>query len=70
MEIDDANLNAIPENQTDNFDDGISEDIFETKAEMDAFLHGLSVSDAIDVYRGTPFQREGKYVVRVCVGDW
>ena len=40
------------------------------REEMDAFLCGLNWADDVDVENGEPFQRNGKWVVRVAVGEW
>lgn len=63
-------LNDIPESKTKGFATGVSEESFDTDAEMNAFLHGLTYADDIDVEAGTPFLRDGKFVVRVKVGDF
>lgn len=62
-------LNDIPNDAT-KFPTGVSEQEYNTEAEMSAFINGLDFADDIDVHHGDPFQRDGKFIVRVVVGDW
>ena len=59
----------IPEDQIDNFPEGISEYSCQTFAEMRAFLTGLKYVQAHDVCYGEVFQRNGQFVVRIKVED-
>ncbi len=63
-------LDEIPKRKKDGFPEGVSEVEYSTRAEMDAFLHGLQFVGDIDVDNGTPFERGGKFVVRVGAGDY
>jgi hypothetical protein len=63
-------LDKLPQDQMGDFPTGVNEEVFNTMAELDAFLHGFQYADDIDAYNGSPFQRGDKFVVRVCVGDW
>jgi hypothetical protein len=63
-------LNDIPQNKIDNLPMGVSEVQYDTEAEMKAFIDGLQFADDIDVSNGDYFQRDGKFVIRVVVGDW
>lgn len=44
---------------------GVTEAVYDTEAEMRAFLDGLNWVGDIDVHNGTPFVRDGSWVVRV-----
>jgi len=63
-------LNDIPKEKTDNFPMGVTEVEYDTEAEMKAFIDGLQFADDIDVSNGDYFERNGKFVMRVVVGDW
>lgn len=63
-------LDRIPKDKKKGFSAGVSEVEYDTLAEMNAFLHGLNFASDIDVENSTVFQRDGKYVVRVKVGDF
>lgn len=63
-------LNDIPKDHTQNFPTGVSERNFDTEAEIHAFLEGLTYADDGDVGHGEVFKRDGKFVVRVRVGEW
>lgn len=63
-------LNDIPKNKTKGFPMGVSEHIWATAAEMTAFITGVDLAEDIDVECGEPFERKGKQVVRVKIGDW
>lgn len=64
------NLDDIPQGQTVGFQTGVSEQVYDTEAEMAAFLAGISYVGDLDVCWGKPFLRGGKYVIRVRVGEW
>lgn len=64
------NLNDIPKKQTKKFPIGVTEQVFDTMAEMRAFIAGLCYADDTDVENGDPFERNGKVVVRVRVGNF
>jgi hypothetical protein len=63
------NLDDIPRNQID-FRAGVYEVSYPTLAEINAYIEGLHAPDDIDVDSGTPFERNGQFVVRVRIGDW
>lgn len=63
-------LDSIPQEKTNGFPCGVSEVQYNTAAEMAAFIDGLQYADDIDVSHSEPFERNGKFVVRVVVGDW
>lgn len=63
-------MDSIPEEQTGGFPLGISEENFDTDAEMDAFFVGLDYADDIDVEHGKPFTRSGIRIVRIRVGTF
>ena len=63
-------LDRIPKSETSTFPDWVSEQSYPTKAEIDAFIHGVTYVDDIDVEVGTPFERDGQWVVRVACGDF
>lgn len=48
--------------------EGVSEAVFATLAEIQAFLTGLNWVGDIDVSSGTPFRRGDDWVVRVGTG--
>jgi hypothetical protein len=63
-------LDSIPQEQRAKFPTGVSEVEYGTEQEMSAFIDGLNYADDIDVSHGQPFQRDGKFVMRVVVGEW
>lgn len=63
-------LDEIPKTKTKNFKAGVSEHVYDTLAEINAFIEGVNLPSDLDVYIGTPFERDGKHVVRVKVGDF
>lgn len=63
-------LDAIPQEKTDKFPTGVSEVQYDTQDEMMAFMDGLNYADDIDVSHGEYFERNGKFVMRVRVGEW
>lgn len=63
-------LNAIAQEQRMNFPPGVSEHVYRTRAEMTAFVDGVSLANDLDVECGPPFVRNGLYVVRVRVGNF
>jgi hypothetical protein len=63
-------VNDVPHEERKKFPTGVSEHEYDTEAEMTAFLDGVNLADDIDVESGEPFQRDGKFVVRVRVGEW
>ena len=63
-------LDDIPTTQKDKFPTGVSEMEYDTEEEILAFLNGLTYAGDGDVEGGKPFRREGKWVVRVRIGDW
>jgi hypothetical protein len=63
-------LNNIPKNKVSGFPTGVSEHVYDTEGEMKAFIDGVNLADDIDVDSGEPFERDGKFVVRVKVGEW
>jgi hypothetical protein len=62
-------LNDIP-HEKKSFPTGVSEQVYKTMPEMDAFIEGLDFADDTDVSHGQPFERDGEFVVRVRVGDF
>ena len=63
-------LNEIPKNWKHHLPVGVSEHTYTTRAEIDAFLEGVNLAEDIDVETGDPFERKGRWVVRVRVGEW
>jgi hypothetical protein len=63
-------LHDIPRNKTKNFPSGISEQEFDTPKEAHAFTHGITYADDEDVECTEPFERNGKFVVRVRIGNF
>ena len=63
-------LDRIPQDRKVNLPNGVSEVEYETEKELNAFLEGINYSQDLDVQTGTPFERDGNWVVRVMVGDW
>jgi hypothetical protein len=68
--MDNETLNNIPQAAKAGFPTGVVEMTFYTKGEIEAFLAGLQYTDDADQYNGTPFRRDDRWVVRICVGDW
>jgi len=62
-------LDDIPQNEID-LPMGVTEVEYDTEAEMKAFIDGLQFADDIDVNNSNYFVRNGKFIVRVVVGDW
>lgn len=63
-------VNDIPHEERKRFPAGVGEYEYDTGAEMQAFIDGVSLPDDVDVEVGDAFQRDGKWVVRVRIGDW
>jgi hypothetical protein len=70
MNLEPIDLDRIPEDRKVNFPIGVSEVEYETANELNAFINGLNWPEDVDVRTGTPFTRDGMWVVRVQVGDW
>ena len=63
-------LNSLPK-EADNLPEGVSEVLFETEPEMDAFMQGFTYCGEVPgVHAGEPFERDGIHVVRIHVGDF
>jgi hypothetical protein len=63
-------LDDIPKSKTKDFTAGVSEHVYDTEAELDAFIEGVNLPQDLDVEVGTPFERKKKFVVRVKVGNF
>lgn len=64
------NLDEIPKEKKDDFPIGVSEVIYETHAEIEAFWDGLNYAGDLDVESGPVFVRDDQCVMRVRVGDF
>jgi hypothetical protein len=55
-----------------NYPPGVSEVVYDTEGEIEAFIAGLNYAQDIDVEAGTPFfdMRQCKWCVRVRVGEF
>lgn len=63
-----ARLEAHVEQGEGGLPEGVSEVVYETEAEMNAFLRGLNYVGDIDVSHGPVISRGGRYVVKIGVG--
>lgn len=63
-------LDDLPEDQTSGFPTGVAEVTKKTSEEMDAFIHGIDITQSLDVTYSSVFNRDELFVIRVKVGNW
>lgn len=63
------NLDLLPQTPLDGTEDErITEVLKDSETSIQDFLHGFCYADDTDVASGTPFERDGRWVVRLMVG--